>query len=326
MKNYITQLGGVTLLILMLLGTTSISVSAQHAHPPKDPYNKPEVWSKIEESPHQMGLWTEYMGKSWQELSYNERLKIKMWIQDMWLNQLSTKNALIAVIEDENEEEVVETAVVEEEVKEALVENTVVKEQKDEFIETVVEGEEENNEEVITIEETNVKNEIEETIEEVTKVEQDTKITEEEDLNETNTVETSKEVKTIALTTEKLTRKSLAFEVAERNPIYQKVLEKPKVRVFIKDLTEVVLAEPMDMVELKEDLFGNFLIIEDYYMESFAEYEIKYVYYAQKYPLGGYSEARWVSRHDQQLKALKAKRLNTLKLKFLDKQLTASTN
>lgn len=292
MKKYITQLGVITLLIFLFLGTTSISVLAQHAHPSKDPYNKPELWLKIEQSPHEVALWTEYMGKSWQELSYNERLKVKMWIQDMWLNQLSTKNAVVAVVEEEKEADE-KTAVKKEEkeIKQEVAENVVVK-QKD-VVQTVVEQ---------------------------TKVDAVKK-----ELVETNVVKESKEI-TDVLTTQKLTRQSLAFEVAERDPIYQKVLEKPKVRVFIKDLTEVVLAEPMDMVELKEDLFGNFLIIEDYYKESFAEYEIEYVYYAQKYPLGGFSEARWVSRHDQQLKALKAKRLNTLKRKFLDKQLTASTN
>jgi hypothetical protein len=305
MKKYITQLGAITLLIFLFLGTTSISVLAQHAHPPKDPYNKPNLWLKIEQSPHEVTLWTEYMGKSWQELSYNERLKVKMWIQDMWLNQLSTKNAVIAVVNDKEQT-------------------------KDEFVENVVLEENEIAEEKEEVINVVVKNQEEDKGETVEKVEQKEKINEvqegKEELVKTNLAEENKELKTASLTTQKLTRQSLTFDVAERDPIYQKVLEKPKVRVFIKDLTEVVLAEPMDMVELKEDLFGNFLIIEDYYRESFAEYEIQYVYYAQKYPLGGFSEARWVSRHDQQLKALKAKRLNTLKRKFLDKQLTASTN
>ena len=103
MNKYITQLGVIILLIFLFLGITSISALAQHAHPQKDPYNKPDIWSNIEQSPHEVALWTEYMGKSWQALSYNERLKIKMWIQDMWLNQLSTKNAVIAVVEDENQ-------------------------------------------------------------------------------------------------------------------------------------------------------------------------------------------------------------------------------
>ena len=314
MKKYITQLGVITLLILLFLGTTSISVLAQHAHPPKDPYNKPDIWLKIEQSPHEVALWTEYMGKSWQELSYNERLKVKMWIQDMWLNQLSTKNAVIAVIEDEKE--TVEEVVVkkEKEIKEEVVESVVLKEEKNEIIEQkeeIVQDDVKNKD----AKNTEVKTKINEVKEEV-----------KEELVKSNVVEESKEIKIGDLTTQKLSRQSLTFDVAERDPIYQKVLEKQKVRVFIKDLTEVVLAEPMDMLELKEDLFGNFLIIEDYYKDSFAEYEIQYVYYAQKYPLGGFSEARWVSRHDQQLKALKAKRLNTLKRKFLDKQLTASTN
>ena len=154
MKKYITQLGVITLLIFLFLGATSISVLAQHAHPPKDPYNKPDIWLKIEQSPHEIALWTEYMGKSWQELSYNERLKVKMWIQDMWLNQLSTKNAVIAVVEEEKE--VVEKTIVkkeEKEIKEEVAENVVVKkelvEQKEDLVKTVVEAVKEKEEKEI---------------------------------------------------------------------------------------------------------------------------------------------------------------------------------
>ncbi len=107
---------------------------------------------------------------------------------------------------------------------------------------------------------------------------------------------------------------------------FTEILRRPAVRSFIAELEEVMLSEPLEMEELKENPFENFFIIEEYYTEAFKEFSETYMSYNQKYPQGGFSEARWIEEHDKKLRALKKQKLESIKLDFLRAQASKSNS
>lgn len=101
---------------------------------------------------------------------------------------------------------------------------------------------------------------------------------------------------------------------------FTEVMRRPTVRTFIAELEELMLTESQEMEELKENPYENFFLIEEYYTDAFKEYGSSYVPYSQKYPQGGFSEARWIEEQDKTLKNLKKQKLEALKLTFLRTQ------
>lgn len=168
-----------------------------------DPLGSPEVWKKISDKPHDVEAWTLYLGRSWESLTPNERVQIKLWQQPLFLAYIEAGKHLIKPKKEEP---------------------------KDDF---------------------------------------------------------------------------------------KDILAKPKVRKFMNELKEIMLAQPQEVDELKENLFENFLIIEDYYTEAFEEFGGEYTSYAEKYPDGGFSESKWIQEKDQELQSLKKQRLEEMQTEFL---------
>ncbi|MEM6297845.1 MAG: hypothetical protein AAF740_04050 [Bacteroidota bacterium] len=102
---------------------------------------------------------------------------------------------------------------------------------------------------------------------------------------------------------------------------YQQILKKESVQSFITQLDDVYREEPEDMEELFKEAYENFLIIEDYYADAFDQLGVKYTYYSEKYPRGGYSEMRWLDDQRKRLRTMKEEELNRLKKQFLEEQL-----
>jgi hypothetical protein len=81
-----------TLACCVFFGVGGNSVSAQnnlHIKLPYDPHNNPAIWAELQQKPLDSLLWQKYVNKQWTEMPLNERLQVKLWIQEMWLNKLN---------------------------------------------------------------------------------------------------------------------------------------------------------------------------------------------------------------------------------------------
>lgn len=54
---------------------------------PNDPFNKPNIWEKVVDTPNEKSLWVQYFGKPWIALSVVERERVSLWRK-----QLNSKN------------------------------------------------------------------------------------------------------------------------------------------------------------------------------------------------------------------------------------------
>ncbi|WP_375559946.1 hypothetical protein ACE193_19835 [Bernardetia sp. OM2101] len=101
-----------TLACCVFLGVGGNSVFAQnnlHVKLPYDPYNNPAIWAQLQQKPLDSLLWQKYTHKQWTEMPLKERLQVKLWIQEMWLNQLNGNTEQLAsttVKKDEKNEKV----------------------------------------------------------------------------------------------------------------------------------------------------------------------------------------------------------------------------
>jgi hypothetical protein len=182
-----------------------------------DPYKKPDLWAKLKKNPHDSLTWVEYVGQPWAKLTSKQQQTVKLWMQSLWLANVSEKPPKeISILQP--------------------AEPPKKEDPKKNFDE------------------------------------------------------------------------------------YKDLLKQPAVMSFMRDLEETLLAESAEMEELKNNVFENFFIIEDYYSEAFAEFGETYVPYNKKYPKGGYSEAQWIADQDKKLKELKRNKLEELKLMFLESQ------
>lgn len=83
----------------VFLGVVGNSVFAQNNHvkPPYDFNSNPVIWAQLQQTPLDSLLWQKYTHKKWTEMPLNERLQIKLWIQEILLNKLNgNTNELIA--------------------------------------------------------------------------------------------------------------------------------------------------------------------------------------------------------------------------------------
>ncbi|MGF1532590.1 MAG: hypothetical protein ACFCUI_02725 [Bernardetiaceae bacterium] len=118
------------------------------------------------------------------------------------------------------------------------------------------------------------------------------------------------------------TRKENPALPPEKDPAFAEALRQQKIKSYIEELEEIHLAESTEMEELFEAPFENFLLIEEYYQEAFAEYGAVYTAYADKYPRGGYSEMRWLEEQRLRLKRVRLQTLNQVKRDFLRAQVS----
>ena len=97
-----------TLTCWVFLGVGGNSVFAQnnlHIKLPYDPHNNPVIWAQLQENPLDSLLWQKYVHKQWTEMPLKERLQVKLWIQEMWLNKLNGKNEPIVATTTTNKNE-----------------------------------------------------------------------------------------------------------------------------------------------------------------------------------------------------------------------------
>lgn len=97
-----------TLACCAFLGVGGNSVFAQnnlHVKLPQDPYNNLAIWAQLQQKPLDSLLWQKYTHKQWTEMPLKERLQVKLWIQEMWLNKLNGKtDEIIASITTKKED------------------------------------------------------------------------------------------------------------------------------------------------------------------------------------------------------------------------------
>ncbi|MCU0449418.1 MAG: hypothetical protein MUC97_06160 [Bernardetiaceae bacterium] len=70
-------------------------------------------------------------------------------------------------------------------------------------------------------------------------------------------------------------------------------------------LEEMIMDERPDIATLKQNVFENFVILEDVLNEAFAELGVKYRYFAEVHADGKYSELRWIEEQETRLKQAK---------------------
>lgn len=138
-----------TFVCCVFFGVGGDSVFAQnnlHTQLPSDPYKNSAIWAELQREPLDSLLWQKYVNKQWTEMPLKERLQVKLWIQEMWLNKLNGKtDELIASITTKTE---IKKDKKNEKVKDKKIENTpVIKIEKIENI-VVVKKEEPIKEEI----------------------------------------------------------------------------------------------------------------------------------------------------------------------------------
>ncbi len=80
-------------------------------------------------------------------------------------------------------------------------------------------------------------------------------------------------------------------------------------------LTEHIMREDDRLLELKQNIDANFIIIEDIYRVEFAELGQKYIDYSTTHPKGYYPKIRWIEEQSAELRKLKREHLTKLKEK-----------
>jgi len=97
------------------------------------------------------------------------------------------------------------------------------------------------------------------------------------------------------------------------------VVEKEKAAYFAQ-LEAVVVAEPSELGSLKTNIAANFVIIEETYREEFEDLGIKYKDYQATHPDGKYSQELWVKEKANELKMLKKKSFEKMKMEMVGKK------
>lgn len=98
-----------TLACCVFLGVGGNYVFAQnnlYAKLPYDPHNNLAIWVELQQNPLDSLLWQKYVHKQWTEMPLKERLQVKLWIQEMWLNKINGNTEEITAsrkVEKENE-------------------------------------------------------------------------------------------------------------------------------------------------------------------------------------------------------------------------------
>ncbi|AFM03406.1 hypothetical protein Fleli_0952 [Bernardetia litoralis DSM 6794] len=78
-----------------------------HVKLPYNPHNNSAIWTQLQQKPLDSLLWQKYVNKQWTGMPLKERLQVKLWIQEMWLNKLNgNTEELIVDTEIEKKEEV----------------------------------------------------------------------------------------------------------------------------------------------------------------------------------------------------------------------------
>lgn len=258
---------------------------------PDDPLNRPLGWQELQANPNDKASWEAYLGKKWEELSYQEAVQVKMLRQRLWRKQKEAS---------QRDQEVF--------ARSARSSERTQSEQPQRKTSTTSKAETETPAEQGRESSTSVSPKR-------TSVE---KAAPEEQKTTSRTAATPLESAEAPRTSRTETETVVP---PEKVPRYQSLLKQEKVQAYMSQLEEVYFEQPSEMDELLKDAFENFYIIEDYYREAFEQYGAKYVSYDETYPRGGYSEMQWLEDQKQRLKEVQAAELARLKTQFLEKQI-----
>jgi len=88
---------------------------------------------------------------------------------------------------------------------------------------------------------------------------------------------------------------------------------------YISQLESIMLEEPDMLSSLKSNIKANFVVIEATYQEEFSQLGVSYTSYSNKYPKGGYSQDLWVQEKSQELKQLKRKEFEKVRVQLVGK-------
>lgn len=80
-----------------------------------------------------------------------------------------------------------------------------------------------------------------------------------------------------------------------------------------KNLEEVVMSTGSEIQEMRKNVDENFALLEDLYLESFEEQDLKYVSYKEAHPDGKYSKTAWIEAQEETLRQSKMKELQALR-------------
>ncbi len=86
---------------------------------------------------------------------------------------------------------------------------------------------------------------------------------------------------------------------------------------YLSQLESMMLSEPRFLSDLKSNVKANFIVIEDTYKEEFDQLGVDYEYYYNKYPNGNYSQDLWVKEKSEELRRLKMKEFEKIKMQLV---------
>jgi len=78
-------------------------------------------------------------------------------------------------------------------------------------------------------------------------------------------------------------------------------------------LEAIIMQERSDIMQLKKNIFENFVILEDVLREEFALYNVTYRYYGDVHADRKYSEIKWIEEQELRLKKLKQEKIAALR-------------
>ena len=78
-------------------------------------------------------------------------------------------------------------------------------------------------------------------------------------------------------------------------------------------MESMIMQERSDIAKLKQNIYENFVIIEDMLREEFAAFNVNYRYYDDVHADGKYSEIKWIEEQEARLKKLKQEKVASLK-------------
>jgi hypothetical protein len=84
----------------------------------------------------------------------------------------------------------------------------------------------------------------------------------------------------------------------------------------LADIEKIILQEREDVKNLKNNVYENFVILEDAYKEIYEDFGVEYKFYKDVYPNNEYSELKWIEEQETRIKQLKLKKIEELKKQF----------
>lgn len=104
-KSIKKMIGTAACCAFLCLGGNTVSAQTNlKVKLPYDPNNNPAIWAQLQQNPLDSLLWQKYVNRQWTDMPLQQRLQIKLWIQEMWLNKLQGNNDNVLIATTKKEE------------------------------------------------------------------------------------------------------------------------------------------------------------------------------------------------------------------------------